>query len=93
MAKWESIFTGTIENRHVQILRYDDGGYKVCTTQGADDPGVVKSDDTSTMIIPPTEKGRKITIEGETAEEIKKDLLIEGFSEMASNEIVGKLCV
>ena len=88
---WKSIFNGTIENRPVEIEVYDEGGYRVHTTQGADDPGTIESDDTSTLIIPPTEQGRKIRIEGETADKIRKDLLTEGFSETAASEIVGKL--
>ncbi len=88
---WKSSFNGTIENRPVEIEVYDKGGYRVHTTQGADDPGTIESDDTSTLIIPPTEQGRKITIEGETADEIRNDLLTEGFSEAAASEIVGKL--
>jgi len=88
---WKSIFNGTIENRPVEIEIYDEGGYRVHTTQGADDPGTVQSEGSSTIIIPPTEQGRQITIEGETPDEIRKDLLAEGFSEVATNEIVGKL--
>ncbi len=88
---WKCIFNGMIENRPVEIEIYDEGGYRVHTTQGADDPGTVESDGSSTLIIPPTEQGRKITIEGETAEEIRNDLLIEGFSETATNEIFAKL--
>jgi len=88
---WKSIFKGTIEGRPVEIESYDEGGYRVHTTQSADDPGSVQSDGSSTLVIPPTEQGRQITIEGETPEEIRKDLLREGFSETVANEIVGKL--
>jgi len=88
---WKSIFNGTIENRPVEIKVYDEGGYRVCTTQAADDPGAAQSDGSSTIIIPPTEQGRQIAIEGETPDEIRKDLLAEGFSEAAANQIVGKL--
>jgi hypothetical protein len=88
---WKSIFNGTIENRPVEIEVYDEGGYRIHTTQGADDPGTIESDDTSTLIIPPTEQGRKITIEGETADEIRNALLTEGFSEATASEIIGKL--
>lgn len=88
---WKSIFKGTIEGRTMEIEIYDEGGYRVHTTQGADDPGTVQSDGSSTIIIPPTEQGRPITIEGETPDEVRRDLLTEGFSEAAANEIVGKL--
>ncbi|MBI5919979.1 MAG: hypothetical protein HY849_11500 [Nitrosomonadales bacterium] len=90
---WKSIFKGIIENRPVEIEIYDEGGYRVNTTQGADDPGTVQSDGSSTIIIPPTAKGRQIAIEGETTDEIRKDLLAEGFSEAAADKIVGKLSV
>jgi hypothetical protein len=86
---WKSIFKGTVENRPVEIEIYDEGGYRVHTTQGADDPGNVESDGSSTLIIPPTAQGRKISIEGETLEEIREGLRSEGFSESAANEIVG----
>lgn len=88
---WKTIFNGIIESRPVKIEIYDEGGYRVHTTQGADDSGTVQSDGLSTIIISPTEQGRQITIEGEVPDEIRKDLLAEGFSEAAANEIVGKL--
>jgi hypothetical protein len=84
---WKSIFKGTIENRSVEIKIYDEGGYRVHTTQGADDSGYVQSD----ISIPPTERGQPITIDGETPNEIRKLLLAEGFSEAAASVIVGKL--
>lgn len=88
---WKSIFKGTIENRPVEIEIYDEGGYRVHTTQGADDPGIVQSDDSSILIIPPTAQGRQIAIEEETPDEIRKELLAEGFSEAAVCEIISKL--
>ena len=88
---WKSIFKGTIENRPVEIEIHDEGGYRVHTNQGADDPGTVQSYGSSTIIIPPTEQGRSIAIEGEITDEIHKSLLNEGFSDAAATEIVGKL--
>ena len=88
---WKSIFKGTIEDRPVEIEIYDEGGYRVHTTQGADDPGTVQSEDSSHLIVSPTEKGRQITIDEESPEEIRHALISEGFSEKATNEIVGKL--
>ena len=88
---WKSIFKGTIENRPVEIKVYEEGGYRVCTTQGADDPGTAQSDGSSTIIISPTEQGRQIAIEGQASDEIRKDLLTEGFSEAAADQIVDKL--
>lgn len=88
---WKSIFNETIEGRPVEIEISDEGGYRVHTTQGADDPDTVQSDDSSTLIMPPMEKGSKITFEEETPSEIRNTLIYEGFSEMGANEIVGKL--
>jgi hypothetical protein len=88
---WNPIFDGTIENRPVKIEMYDEGGYRVHTTQGEDDPGTVQSDDSSILIIPPTSKGMQITIEGEAPEDIRNDLVSEGFSAAAADDIVGKL--
>ena len=88
---WKSIFKGTIEGRPVEIEIYSEGGYRVHTTQGADDPGTIQSDGSSHLIMPPTEKGRKITIDDESPDEIRSALISEGFSEKAASEIVGKL--
>lgn len=92
MAVWKTIFDGVFEGRHVQIDVYDEGGIRVHTTQGADYPGGIRSDwQATTVIFSPTEKGRKISIEGETPEEIIDALLAEGFSEETSKEIVGRI--
>ncbi len=91
--KWKSIFKGSIENRSLEIEIYDEGGFRIHTTQAVDDPGIVYCDASSSIIIPPKEQSRKITIEGENPDEICKDLLIVGFSESAANEILSKLPV
>ena len=88
---WKSIFTGTIENRPVKIESYDEGGYRIHTTQGADYPGLIKTANSSTLIIPPAEKGSVIVIEAESVEELHQELLAEGFSESSANEIINKL--
>lgn len=88
---WKSIFKGTIESRSVEVEVYDEGGYRVHTTQGEDNSGFVQVDQSSTTIVSPTEKGREITIDGETVDELRKELIAEGFSENAANEIVGKI--
>ena len=88
---WKSIFNGTIDGRHVIIKSYDEGGYRIHTNQGADVTGTIQREGSSTIIIPPTEQGRRITIEGETPDEIRAGLLAEGFSKAAAIEIVGKL--
>ncbi|MCX0444403.1 hypothetical protein [Aeromonas veronii] len=88
---WTSIYKGTIEHHPVEIEIYSGGGYRVHTTQNEDNPGTIEIDDTSVLINPPTGQGTKITIEGETADEIRIELLTEGFSDAATSEIVGKI--
>jgi hypothetical protein len=91
---WTLIFDGIIENRPVKIESYDEGvAYRVHTTLGADYPGTVKCDGSSTLIMSPVAKGEPITIEGETREEIRNDLVEEGFSNEAASAIVDKLPV
>lgn len=89
--RWTRVFEGTAEGRPIEIEVYDEGGYRVQTTQGDDHPGSVQVDQSSTAIITPTEEGREITIYGETVEALRKELINEGFSENAANEIVGKI--
>ena len=88
---WKSIFKGTVEGRPVDIQIYDEGACRVRTDQGADDPGTVRSDGSSHLIMTPTGKGRPIDIEEESPDEFRRALISEGFSEKAADEIVGKL--
>lgn len=92
MAKWTSIFVGKIEGRPVNVEAYDEGGCRVRTTQGADDPGTVKTDGSSTIIMTPTGQGTPIILEG-SLDEIRTDLISEGFSAEGANQIVEKLPV
>jgi hypothetical protein len=45
----------------------------------------------STLIIPPTERGRPIIIEGESLEEISNALRHEGFGEVSIDKIIEKI--
>lgn len=94
---WKTVFKGFIAGREVDCQIYSEGGYKVVTTQTDDDPGSLQHDDdqstrvhSQTMINSPTAAGTVIAPEGETLEELRKDLVANGFSETAADEIVAK---
>ena len=84
-------FMGTNAGRPVEIEIYDEGGYRVHNTRVSGDSGSNQGDDSSHHIMHPAEMGQKITIEGESPEEIRDALISDGFSEKVANEIVGKL--
>lgn len=86
---WTTHFDGTVEDRPVKAESYFEGDYfRVHTTLGADYAGNVYSDESSTTIIPPVVKGAAITLEGESLESIRQQLLSEGFSAEAIDEII-----
>lgn len=87
--EWTTHHKGTVGGRPIEVKTYFEGGYRVCTDQGSDDDGGVVSTDAATAIMPPTSKGRPITIDGETSEEIREQLVGEGFDEEQIDEIVG----
>ncbi len=86
---WTTHHKGTVGGRTVEVKTYSDGGYRVSTTQGADYPGSVSGDDSSTIIIPPSAKGTPVDIDGETLDEVRGDLAAEGFTAEQIDEIVG----
>lgn len=90
MSEWKPILDEEIEGRSVTIERHDEGDYRIKTTQGSDDPGSVKRDGSSTIIIPPTERGRPITIEG-SKEEIAEQLRHEGFSDATIERLLKEI--
>lgn len=85
---WTTHHSGSIEGRIVTLETHSDGGYRVQTTQGEDYAGAVIGDGSSTTIIPPSAKGTPIDIEGETVDELREQLALEGFSSEAIEEIV-----
>jgi len=94
---WRTVFNGIVSSREVTCQIYSEGGYRVLTTQAEDDPGSIQYDDDQstrvhrqTMIVPPTAAGSAIAPEGETLEELRKDLIANGFSDAAAEEIVKK---
>lgn len=88
---WKRTFTGSIGGRPVETEVYVDGGYRVRTTQGADSPGTVDGEPGSLTVIPPTEKGTTVEIDGDTLDEVRDQLIEEGFTEAEAIEIVGHL--
>ncbi len=87
---WSQVFEDTVGGRPVKGEIYDEGGYKVTTTQKEDYPGSLSGDESNTIIIPPREAGTPIEIEAETLEELEKDLVTEGFSKDEAKTIVDK---
>lgn len=85
------VFEEAIGDREVIGEVYDEGGYKVTTTQKNDDDGSVAVDQTSTVIIPPSSAGTKIEIDAETLRELEADLVEDGeFTPEEAKEIVSK---
>ncbi len=88
---WSKIFEVTIGDRVVIGQTYDEGGYKVTTTQKSDDPGSVSGDQSSTVVIPPSAAGKKIEIDAETLSELEADLVSDGeFTAEEAEQITGK---
>lgn len=86
---WITHHDGLVEGRGVVVQTYSAGGYRVKTTQGEDYAGDAFGDDSSTVIISPTPKGTSIYIDEETIDEVREQLIQEGFSEVAAIEIIG----
>lgn len=90
MSGWNPIFEAEIESRPVTIERHDEGDYRIRTTQGADDDGFVQRDDSSTIIMPPTQRGTPITIEG-SMDDIAEQLVQEGFSQATIERLLKEM--
>lgn len=89
--EWRVLFEGIVEGRPVKLEIYDDGTYRVQTTQYKDDPGFLQQEGSTMLINSPTEEGRKITFEGTKPQEIVEQLASEGFSEPAIWDILKNL--
>ncbi|MCK2149441.1 hypothetical protein MYE70_10220 [Marinobacter alexandrii] len=88
---WETVFEAEIDGRNVKGEVYSKGGYKVSTTQKSDYEGHISSDDGSTIIIPPSAAGEPIEIDGESLDELERELVEDGeFSSSEAKKIVGK---
>lgn len=88
---WSNIYKGELEGREIEIDIYDEGGYRVKTTQKENDPGDVVVDEESTTIMPPTESGIEIHIEGESKEDLIKEMTNAGFTEAGARGVVENL--
>jgi len=86
---WTTHHTGSVSGRPVTVQTSSEGLLRVRTSQGSDDEGKVIQDGSAIIIIPPTQAGRLIDIEGDSVEEIRDQLVDEGFSNEDINEIVG----
>ena len=75
---WTTVYEGSFGGRDCKVQRYSEGGFRVITTQLCDEPGVIESDGSSALIIPPTPAGREIHIEGETIERLESNLVQDG---------------
>ncbi len=88
---WTRVFHDTIGGRSVTGEIYDDGGYKVTTTQKSDHDGGVSGDKSSTIIISPSAAGTPIEIDADTLKELESKLVTDGdFSKEEAEKIVGK---
>ena len=65
--KWNFISEGEFENRSIRVEQYDDDKncFKLVSTQKYDEEGFVSQDESSTLIMPPAEAGRKIAADCE----------------------------
>ena len=75
---WEEKFQTEVAGRSVKGEVYDEGGYKVTTTQKSDHEGKVSGDKSGTVIVPPSASGTSIEIDGETLEELENELVENG---------------
>lgn len=75
---WTKVFDDTVDERPVTGEIYDDGGYKVRTTQKSDNEGNVSRDESGTIIMPPSEAGSKIEIEADSLDELEQDIVNDG---------------
>lgn len=89
LGSWTTHYEGEVEGRPVNVQTHSEGGYRVKTAQGADDEGTTLVDESTIASIPPTAAGRLIDIDGETIDEVRKQLKQEGFGEEAIAEIAG----
>ena len=88
---WTKIFDDLIASRHVTGEIYGEGGYKISTTQKSKDDGSVSGDESSTVVVSPTEAGNPIEFHSETLEELEIDLVSDGeFSTKDAKSIVDR---
>jgi hypothetical protein len=87
LLKQTDLFIQDVENRLVRIEKTETEGYSIKTTQFSDNPGSITEIDGSTIIIPPSAAGQEIEWEAENIDSLCTDLLTEGFSQTAVDNI------
>jgi hypothetical protein len=94
---WTTVFESSIAGRSVKGEVYSEGGFRVLTTQVEDEPGSLQHDNdestrlhAQTLIISPTPAGAMIVLEGDTFADLRQQLIDNGFSDAAADEIIAK---
>ncbi len=88
---WTNVFTDSADGRLVTGETYDEGGYKITTTQKTDNNGEASRNDYGTTIIAPSEAGRPIEIDADSLIELEQKLVSEGeFSKNDAKKIANK---
>jgi len=75
---WKEVFEAEVDGRQVKGEVYDEGRYRVTTTQKSDYEGNGSGDESTTVIIPPSAAGTIIQLDCETVEELEKQLVEHG---------------
>jgi hypothetical protein len=90
VSNWKIIFETEINGRPVKGEVYEEGGFKITTTQKEDFDGSVSGDDGSPVITSPISAGQPIEFNAETLDELKKDLITDSFTDEEATEIIDK---
>ena len=88
---WNKVFDYEVGGRTLKGEIFDEGGYKISTTQKCDCEGKVVNDDCGTSIFPPSFVGSKIVIDSDTLENLEKELIEYGeFTAEEAKKIISK---
>jgi hypothetical protein len=87
---WTTHHKGTVGGRRVEVKTYSEGGYRVSTTAGETSASESYRDGSSFVGGVVVSKGFPIDIDGETLDEIRNYLAVEGFDPGQIEEIVGR---
>jgi len=89
--QWEKLFEAVYDGRHIEVELYSEGGYKINTTENEDSVAGFDIDDMGMAVYAHGEKGRSITIEGETIAELDAELTQAGFNTESTKAIIDKI--
>jgi hypothetical protein len=73
-ATWKTKFNEELGGREVSGAVFSEGGYRVTSTQREDYPGHFSSAGDSHIMLPPSPAGTPFSVEGETLEELQREL-------------------